>query len=163
MSLLHVLSQLSQIPFPRTLYRAIPTAHRTSYFQLLDLSLSLLVGEDDDRTFVAQRTRFPVLADTLYTPETEVMATTAGQVRLPLYGTEADWAREAFWYSFDEVLLVKEKIISRKNSFRHLLPLKMKGVELDQLYARELIEEAQALGRSVRVAYRYRCAPDGSY
>ena len=119
--LLHVLSQLSQSILPRAPDGA-PTTHGASYFQLLDLSLPLLVGEDDDRTLLAHRTRFPLRADTIDTQETEVMAATARQMRLPLHGTEADWAREAFWHFLDEVLLVEEKILSRIiTTLRHLL------------------------------------------
>ena len=43
-SVVHVLRQLCQSILPRAPHDGVPTTNRASYFQLLDLSLPLLVG-----------------------------------------------------------------------------------------------------------------------
>lgn len=69
----------------------------TSYLQLVDVPLTLLVGEHGERgQFVAHGAR---LALSLYLGDaapTEMLAAAVGQVGFPLHGTEADRAGERF-------------------------------------------------------------------
>ena len=88
------------LPILNLIFR-VHQANRTADCQRVDLSLPLLVGEDDQRCMLTHRAGFGA-HQPLYTLITEVSATTFGQVGLPLYGAQAYWAREIVRRIFDE-------------------------------------------------------------